>query len=174
MTVASASTHLSGGPIHAIHQSTDSHSQDQKDASKSSNEGDAAPVDFAGAGAALASAVNSVVGAGKTVGEFGRTFVPAIGLPKSSGGGGKNNGGGEFKPIERGLDAEEKRGAWVLAGIVGLGLLLGGSKSDKKSLKAKASEAADKVKGVAGGVHGDAQWAKASGAEVVGHGTRKA
>lgn len=165
MTVASASTHLSGGPIHAIHESSDSHAQDTKDSSES------AQPDFAGAGVALASAVNSVVGAGKILGEFGRTFVPTVGLPQS----GKSSG--EFKPSGKGLNDEERRGAWVLAGIVGLGFLLGGGGGkDKKSLKDKASEAADKVKNAAGagGVKGDEKWAKASGAEVVGHGTRKA
>jgi hypothetical protein len=165
-----------------VHESTDSseqdHNQKEQDKEKDSSGKDGvSKEDFAGAGEVLASAANSVVRAKNTLGEFGSTFIPTIALPKASGGGGKR---AEFKPIERGLNAEEKRGAWVLAGVVGLGLLLGGPKKDKKSgssLKDKASQAADKVKGAAGlggGVKGDEKWAKASGAEVVGHGTRKA
>lgn len=180
MTVASAATHLSGGPVSAVHESTDSANQDEQQIEHKDDKSkkDSSEAQLVNAGAALAHAVNSVVRARNTLGEFGSSFVPDIKLPKAARGG-KGGKGAEFKPSGKPLDADEKRGAWILAGVVGLGLLLGGPKSDKnkKSLKDKAEEAADKVKGAVGassGVKGDEKWAKASGAEVVGHGTRKA
>ena len=51
----------------------------------------------------------------------------------------------EFKPIERGLNSEERNGAFILAAIVGLGLVLGGGKKkeeDDKEVKDKVEDAA--------------------------------
>lgn len=169
MTVASASTHLSGGPVSAVHESTDSSTQDAQEKKSKDNSGSDEP-SFEGAGKALASAFNSLTGVGKTTSEFTRVFIPEIHLPKSSG------GGGEYKPPKGGLDHEERRGLWVLGGIVGLGLVLGGSGKREKNgsgLGDKIGEAVDAAKGVKGGPKGDKEWEKASGAEIVGHGARK-
>lgn len=173
MTVASASTHLSGGPVSAVHESSDSASYE---ADAGAGAADLAP-NFEGAGKALASAVNSLTGVGKTAGEFSRVLIPQIGLPKSANSNGGGQGSqGEYKPPSGGLNDEERRGVWVLGGIVGAGLLLGGlgSRDSKNGLKNKVGDAVDAVKAKgAGGPKGDAEWAKASGAGVVGHGSRK-
>ena len=43
-----------------------------------------------------------------------------------------------FEPIERRLNDEEKWGAWVLAGIVGVGLAIGGpGKTEKEKEEAR-------------------------------------
>jgi hypothetical protein len=168
MTVASASTHLSGGPVSAVHESTDSSTQDLEASLKDSE----LTPSFEGAGKALAAAVNSLTGVGKTTSEFTRVFVPEIHLPKSSSG----KDGGEYKAPKGGLDHDERRGLWVLGGIVGLGLVLGGgSRGEKKGsgIGSKIGEAVDAAKGIKGGPKGDKEWEKASGAGVVGHGSRK-
>ena len=177
MTVASASTHLSGGPVSAVHNSTDSAEADTKETksksdskskssdSKSKSDSDAE----ASAGESLAHAVNHLTNLSKNAGEFTRSFIPEIGLPKPPKG-----KGGEYKPPSKGLDDQEKKGLWVLGGIVGLGLLLGGPKKEKKNHGegGKLGHLVEKVKGEKG-VQGDDEWAKASGAGVVGHGARK-
>jgi hypothetical protein len=91
-------------------------------------------------------------------------MLPEVGLPKSNGGGSDGHG---FTRIERPLDGEEKRGLWVLGGIVGLGLLLGGPRRKQKA--ARRAQGHDE----SFGVQGDAIWQQASGAGVVGHGARK-
>ena len=151
----------------AVHESTDSSTQDVEASSK-----DQDGPSFEGAGKSLAAAVNSLTGLGKTYGEFARVFVPEIHLPKS------NGGGGEYKPPKEGLNQEERRGLWVLGGIVGLGLVLGGGRGEKKGsgsgLKDKFEGAVDAAKGMgSSGPKGDKDWEKASGAEIVGHGSRK-
>jgi hypothetical protein len=176
MTVASASTHLSGGPVSAVHNSTDSAEADTKETksksdskskssdSKSKSDSDAE----ASAGESLAHAVNHLTNLSKNAGEFTRSFIPEIGLPKPPKG-----KGGEYKPPSKGLDDQEKKGLWVLGGIVGLGLLLGGPKKEKKNHgEGSLGHLVEKVKGETG-VQGDDEWAKASGAGVVGHGARK-
>jgi len=175
MTVASASTHLSGGPVSAVHNSTDSAEADTKETksksdskSKSSDSKSKSDAE-ASAGESLAHAVNHLTNLSKNAGEFTRSFIPEVGLPKPPKG-----KGGEYKPPSKGLDDQEKKGLWVLGGIVGLGLLLGGPKKEKKNHVegGKLGHLVEKVKGEKG-VQGDDEWAKASGAGVVGHGARK-
>ena len=167
MTVASASTHLSGGPVSAVHNSTDSTEADTKEPkskdSKSKSDAEAS------AGESLAHAVNHLTNLSKNAGEFSRSFVPEIGFPKPPKG-----HGGEYKPPSKGLDDQEKKGLWVLGGIVGLGLLIGGPKKEKKNHGegGKLGHLVERVKGEKG-VQGDDELAKASGAGVVGHGARK-
>jgi len=173
-TVAAAATHLSGGPVSAVHEAADTLSDKASEASDKIKEAADNLPSFEGAGKSLASAVNSLTGISKNAGEFTRSFIPEIGLPKPP----KGKGGGEYKAPEKGLDDGEKRGLWVLGGIVGLGLLLGGGSKDKKGgghLMHDVRALADKAKGGKGGkaVKGDAEWEKASGAGVVGHGARK-
>ncbi|WRT67836.1 uncharacterized protein IL334_004810 [Kwoniella shivajii] len=156
LTVASASTHLSGGPVHGVHESIDSHSL----------EADSTPSlkDLP----SFTEALTSVIGApGRAWSSIGFK-APEINLPKAE-------SKGEYKYEKRNLNDEEKRGVWVLAGVVGLGLALGGGgsgKKDKKGLTQKAKELKDQATGNRT-VKGDAQWEKASGAGVVGHGSRK-
>jgi len=186
MTVASASTHISGGPVSAVHNSTDSadadshETKDKSDSnSKSASKSDSKSKSSesknksdseseASAGESLAHAVNHLTNLSKNAGEFSRSLIPEIGLPKPPKG--KRS---EYKPPSKGLDDQEKKGLWVLGGIVGLGLLLGGPKKDKKGGEGgKLGHLVEKVTGEKG-VQGDEEWAKASGAGVVGHGSRK-
>ncbi len=55
--------------------------------------------------------------------------------------------GQEFKPIERGLNEEEKWGAWILAAIVGTGLVLGGGgKTEEEKAEARKRKEEKKEK----------------------------
>ncbi|WWD18516.1 hypothetical protein CI109_102969 [Kwoniella shandongensis] len=159
LTVASASTHLSGGPVHASHTSTDSHSLEVADAAP-----DLSSIP------SLASLAGSVFSAPSSAWKATGLKLPEVGLPK--GGDGK---GSEYKYDGKGLNEEEKRGAWVLAGVVGLGLFLGGG--SRKTGSGKKSASSHSVEGLVEEgkklVKGDAAWEKASGAGVVGHGSRK-
>lgn len=77
-----------------------------------------------------------------------------------------------YKASDRPLDGEERTGAYILAAIVTLGFVLGGGSSSKgEGTTEKLKQAA---KGAVGGVKGDANWEKNSGAGIVGHGARKA
>ncbi|WVR06397.1 hypothetical protein IAU60_003428 [Kwoniella sp. DSM 27419] len=159
LTVAGASTHLSGGPQHATHDLTEKESDSMPSVK-----------DIPGLVEVLTSVVGSPVRAFNSIG----VRMPEVHMPKME-------GGGEYKREQRGLNDQERRGAWVLAGVVGLGFFLGGGKKDKKDKAGKgmmdgamdqAHDLADKAKGVKT-VKGDAAWEKASGAGVVGHGHRK-
>ncbi|WWC88723.1 uncharacterized protein L201_003636 [Kwoniella dendrophila CBS 6074] len=171
MTVASASTHLEGGPVHATHQSTDAHSLENK--SSSENEPSSSK-DIPSLGEALSSIINAP---GKAWSGAGIKVLPEINLPKSPEGKEK-----EYKSEKRSLNDDERKGLYVLAGILGLGLTLGGSggssSKNKKSLTNQAKDLKDKVGNAIPGsssytVKGDANWEKASGAGIVGHGSRK-
>jgi hypothetical protein len=51
----------------------------------------------------------------------------------------------DFKPIDRGLNSEEKNGAYILAVTIALGLFLGGGKKEEeeeKDVKEHVNEAA--------------------------------
>ena len=77
-----------------------------------------------------------------------------------------------YKASDRPLDGEERTGAYILGAIVALGLVLGGGSSSKgEGAKEKLKKAAA---GAVGGVKGDANWEKNSGAGIVGHRARKA
>jgi F0F1-type ATP synthase membrane subunit c/vacuolar-type H+-ATPase subunit K len=111
----------------------------------------------------LGSAINTALAApGKAWSTAGlsKSLIPEIGLPK---GGAKE----EYKLPNKGLGPDEKRGVYILAGIVGLGFLVGGSGKGKVAEKAEHAVKSER------GVKGDARWAKASGAGIVGHGVRK-
>ena len=156
MTVASAATHPGGGPTHATHDATDATSLE----SAAEQPNPSIPLH--------SSVVSSAWGAtGKAFSTAGlSSTLPEVGAPKF-------NGGSEYKASKQGLSGEERRGLWVLGGIVGLGLLLGGpSKKKGKTLDLHVSIGPKDGKG-AKGVKGDAQREKASGAGVVGHGSRK-
>ncbi|WWC62499.1 uncharacterized protein I303_105095 [Kwoniella dejecticola CBS 10117] len=159
LAVASASTHLEGGPVHGTHESYDAHELEK---------GGPSLKDLPGLGEALTSVLTSPARAWSNAG----IRLPEINLPKSSG------SKQEYKSEKRGLNDDERRGVWVLAGVLGLGLAFGGGGSSKakheKSLKEKAQEAVG-GSGIPGAkvVKGDAKWEKASGAGIVGHGSRQ-
>lgn len=168
-TVASASTHHGGGPSHNIHEASDAHTMEEA-AETAASEAKKATETVQDA---VSDALNATTRAFSAM-DLG-SVTPEITLPKMSG------GGKQYKSDSRPLDAEEKRGVWLLGGIVGLGLVFGGDgpnffrgnkKRDGKkghggsASAASAGEGGNKVKG-------DAQWEKASAAGVVGHGARK-
>ena len=107
ITVASASTHPAGGPQHAVHEHTDAHTQE------TSTE------DLPAALPSLGNAINSVISSPRQAWKASglSSSLPEIGMPKLE-------HGGEYKRPDRGLNNEERRGLWVLGGVVGLGLLL--------------------------------------------------
>lgn len=155
ITVASASTHPAGGPTHSIHgQPTENPTPEP------SSQDPAASLPSLGA------ATSNVFSAPGRAWKASGFSLPAVGMPK-------NNGGGEYKRPERGMNDEEKRGLWVLGGVVGLGLLLGGPGRSRKNGKGQHGHDSGKGKQEGKGVKGDAQWEKASGAGLVGHGARK-
>lgn len=145
-----------GGPSHALH--------DYAASLASSAEDQIQKIDLPGLGEYLGNIASSPVRGVKAL--TGGLGGLSIGSPKAG-------ESGEYKANSKPLDGEEKTGAYILGGIVVAGLLLGGGAS-KKDGKAEALK--NKVKGAvgAGGVQGDENWAKASGAGVVGHGSRKA
>ncbi|KAK8858625.1 hypothetical protein IAR55_002854 [Kwoniella newhampshirensis] len=158
LTVASASTHLSGGPVHGTHSHTDSHTLEVAED---------AP-DMLSSIPSLSSLAGSVLSAPASAWKATGLKFPEIGLPKE----GK---GSEYEYDGKGLNDEEKRGAWVLAGVVGLGLFLGGGsrKSGAKKGKESGPGVGDLMEEGKKMMKGDAAWEKASGAGVVGHGSRK-
>ncbi|KAF8610230.1 hypothetical protein BDV93DRAFT_517385 [Ceratobasidium sp. AG-I] len=118
VTVASAATHIGGGPSHAIHESSDAHAIEQN-TSKGSKKGTSS----AGIGALL-----SELGIplsfdfkqpGRVVGEILEPMA-AVSLPKIE------EDASNAKDAQRELNPEEQKGLWVLGGIVAGGLLLGG------------------------------------------------
>lgn len=181
-TAASASTHAGGGPSHALHESSDPHELETRSVE------DAAEEAFAAAASklpSLTSALSSVVSApGKALKNSGisASVIPEIGAAQGFYGdkknGGSGSGSGTYKPDAEPLKGEEKSGAYVLAGVLGFGLLgalwPSSVKNSKKDGKHGDAHGHDGKNGKKGGAHlGDEQWAKASGAEVVGHGHRK-
>lgn len=137
VTVAPASTHPDGGPIHGTAKVTD----------------DALPVGSDGAKSALSSAkesaddlTNQVIGKAQEQIAAAKaatdeilqlsglaSAAPAFKLPKME-------GDGEYKASSRPLNSEEKSGAWVLTGVIGAVLLLGGIGVDKGIAKAQKKE----------------------------------
>ncbi|OWZ47132.1 hypothetical protein C356_02800 [Cryptococcus neoformans c45] len=149
LTVASASTHPAGGPVHASHDQSDAHSLEIAAEKLSSS----VP--------SLESIATSMLCAPVAAWSSLGLQIPKVGVPQG--------GSSEYKYNSRGLNQDEKRGAWILAGLIGAGLLLGGPKKDKASAAHEESHAETQAKRVVG----DAKWAQASGAGVVGHGARK-
>lgn len=78
-----------------------------------------------------------------SLGGLGKTLDGAFALPE----------GGEakpFKPIERGLNSEEKTGAYILLGTIVAGFFLGGvvkkdGEGDEEDVKERVDEAAKKA-----------------------------
>ncbi|WWD04809.1 hypothetical protein V865_002880 [Kwoniella europaea PYCC6329] len=160
LTVASASTHLEGGPVHGVHESHDAHSLETESSEPSLK-------DIPSFTAAFSSLITAP---GKAWSNAG-IKLPEINLPKST------EGQKEYRSEKRSLNDDEKRGLYVLAGVIGLGLTLGGGKKAKKDKKGLEDKVGGAVagSGISGAktVKGDAKWENASGAGVVGYGSRK-
>lgn len=178
-TAASTSTHEGGGPSHALHESSDPHELETRSVEDAAEE---ALAQAASKLPSLTSALSSVVSApGKALKNSGisASVVPEIGAAQGFYGDKKNGGSsGTYKADAEPLKGEEKSGAYVLAGVLGFGLLgalwPSSSKKSKKDGKHGDAHGHDGKHGKKGGAPlGDDQWAKASGAEVVGHGHRK-
>jgi len=170
VTVASASTHIGGGPTSAVHEAGDAHTIEvtaEEAAAKASELVDEAAKNIPGLASAFSNFLSAPVKAWSNAG-LSTSLLPEIGSPK-----GLHKAEGEYKANDKPLDGEQKRGAYVLGGIVLFGFLIGGPKSSKKEKHHKLETDLARAAGAAGGVQGDAQWAKASGAGVVGHGHRK-
>ena len=159
--MASASTHHEGGPTHAVHDAADPHVVESAEEQASE------------VGASVNGLLSSALAAPARAWKSSNleATLPSIGAPR-----------GEYKPqdykaSDRPLDSNERKGVWALAGVLGLGLFAGGfgGKKDKanKGDHGKDGKSGGKGKGGAKGVSGDANWEKASGAEIVGHGSRK-
>lgn len=130
MTISSTSTHIDAGPSHSLfethdHDSSAPNAEDVEAALKEASEKIPSLMDV----------VNSVsLPSVKSM--TGVDLSEAIKMPEVG-------EGKEFKPIERGLNDEEKWGAWVLAGIVGVGLVIGGpakSEKEKEELRKRKEE----------------------------------
>ncbi|WVQ83108.1 hypothetical protein IAT38_005246 [Cryptococcus sp. DSM 104549] len=153
LTVASASTHPAGGPTHGVHDGTDAHTLEATE--------DVISFPLPSLGAVGLSVFRGPANAWRSLG----LGLPEVGAPSVE-------GSGEYKYEKRPLNEHERTGAWVLAGVLATGLVLGGSKSGKKD-KHGEHGIVDAAKEKASKVKGDAKWEQASGAGVVGHGSRK-
>lgn len=161
-----------GGPSHAIHNdlipSTPESASEAADAASDAAKKlvDALPSLTSVLSAVALSPVKGVHSLAKA--------LPPIGAPSSE----LKAENKEYKANKDPLNADEKKGMYIFGGIVALGLALGGDWSGKskagKGVKEKVGDLVDKAKGTAGAVKGDENWEKASGAQVVGHGLRKA
>ncbi|KAG8747613.1 hypothetical protein FRC10_000155 [Ceratobasidium sp. 414] len=127
VTVASAATHIGGGPKHAIHEPSDAYTIEtpsfdgQSGGSSFSVQGLltelGAPLSF------------NLKQSGDVIREvlepaIGGISAPAIGKDTTN-----------TKEAQRELNEEEQRGLWVLGGIVAGGLILGGFGNKKSSFK---------------------------------------
>lgn len=128
MTVAPEETMPGGGGVsHAIH---DDHvlPQETESAIKSS----------------IDSSISSLEEAvGKTGGSGISSLFPSEKEGQKSSGSSSKAGesqSGEYKDSQEPLNGEEKRGAWILGGIVAAGLFFGGGKKEKKAKKGKDSD----------------------------------
>lgn len=120
MTVASASTHLDDGPRHSLHETVDA------ETSPEHHDGEGEQLGEAAAGMAGESiSLSSLFGGGGGSAKASTSTSPFVGLgdairfPSLSGGGKPYQA-----PKNRPMTAEERRGVWVLAGLLGGGVLV--------------------------------------------------
>jgi hypothetical protein len=180
-TVTDADTLPGGGPSHAIHDTPVPSASSLSEAEQSISDLVGGKIDFPALTDVLSNIVTSparglrALGFGSAeaeqladkAGEIKDKLAQVeINAPKL---GAKEQ---TYKASDRPLDGDERTGAYILGGIVTLGLLLGGGSSGEA--KDKMKKAAHDAKAAVGGVKGDANWEKNSGAGIVGHGARKA
>ncbi|KAF8710542.1 P-loop containing nucleoside triphosphate hydrolase protein, partial [Rhizoctonia solani] len=123
VTVASAATHVGGGPSHAIHEATDAHSLE--------SEAESQPMGIKGLleEFGLSLNFNFKDTANDTASEFLKPVASGISIPNL----GKDET--NIKDAQRELNQEEKQGLWVLGGIVLGGLVLGSFGNKKSTFK---------------------------------------
>ncbi|GAB1517661.1 hypothetical protein RhiTH_000711 [Rhizoctonia solani] len=123
VTVASAATHVGGGPSHAIHEATDAHSLESEAGSQ--------PMGIKGLleEFGLSLNFNFKDTANDTASEFLKPVASGISIPNL----GKDET--NIKDAQRELNQEEKQGLWVLGGIVLGGLVLGSFGNKKSTFK---------------------------------------
>ncbi|KAG9125231.1 hypothetical protein FRC07_008498 [Ceratobasidium sp. 392] len=127
VTVASAATHIGGGPKHAIYESLDAHAIETPSLSGQGREssfslkglleelGVPLSFDFKQSGDAIREAVQPALAG---------ISAPTIGKDTTN-----------TKDSQRELNEEEQKGLWVLGGIVAGGLILGGFGNKKSTSK---------------------------------------
>ncbi|KAG9086307.1 hypothetical protein FS749_003735 [Ceratobasidium sp. UAMH 11750] len=127
VTVASAATHIGGGPKHAIHESSDAHTIEVPSSSERTG-GSSLNLEglFKELGAPLSFSLGQSGDAIREVLEpaIGGISAPTIGKDTTN-----------VKEAQRELNEEEQRGLWVLGGIVAGGLILGGLGNKKSPFK---------------------------------------
>ena len=153
VTVASPGTYIGGGPTHALHEAVDPYTLEEAEEAVESG--------IQSLSSTISSALSAPARAIKSADIA--SGLPTIGSPT-----GFADAKEKYEPSGKKLDSDERRGLWVLGGIIGFGLLFGGSKKKKDQSHDDGHSAK-----AAGGPKGDAAWEKASGAGVVGHGKRK-
>ena len=126
VTVASAATHIGGGPSHAIHEATDAHALESEAGSKSSSGGLGGLLHELG----ISFNFNFKDSTSSAVNEILQPVASGIATPTI------DKDTSNLKDAQRDLNEEEKRGLWVLGGIVIGGLVLG-SLGNKKSTAKK-------------------------------------
>ncbi|CCO28065.1 Replication factor C subunit 2 Short=Replication factor C2 [Rhizoctonia solani AG-1 IB] len=123
VTVASAATHVGGGPSHAIHEATDAHALESKAGNQSI--GIKGLLEELG----LSLNFNFKETANDTANEFLKPVASGISIPSV----GKDTS--NVKDAQRELNQEEKQGLWVLGGIVLGGLVLGSFGNKRSTFK---------------------------------------
>jgi hypothetical protein len=124
VTVASAATHIGGGPSHAIHEATDAYSLESTTGGKESA-GVRGLLEELG----ISLNFNFKESANGVVGEILQPITAGISIPKIE----KDSSSVEH--AQRELNEEERRGLWVLGGIVIGGLVLGSIGNKKSTFK---------------------------------------
>lgn len=126
-TVASAATHIGGGPSHAIHEAADGYALESTSDGKSSLSG------FNGLLKELGVSLNFDFkdSTGNVVSEIVQPVTSGFSLPTIE----KDTS--SVKHAQRELNEDEQRGLWVLGGIVLGGLVLGSLGNKKSTLKEK-------------------------------------
>jgi hypothetical protein len=121
------------GPRHSLHETVAADEIEIKDTNTALDAAKEAASDLPSLGSVLSSISFPTFGLGSLISNI---KVPEV-----------NSKDTEFKPIERGLNGEEKTGAFILAGIVAAGLFLGGGKreEEEQDVSEKVNEAATKA-----------------------------
>ncbi|CAE6516742.1 unnamed protein product [Rhizoctonia solani] len=123
VTVASAATHVGGGPSHAIHEAVDAHALESKDGGQSLG------IKELLGELGISLNFNFKDTANDTANEFLKPVASGISIPKI------DNDTVNVKEAMRELNEEERRGLWVLGGIVFGGLVLGSFGNKKSTFK---------------------------------------
>jgi len=128
VTVASAATHIGGGPSHAIHEASDAHAIESS--GSQGQKGGSSGISIKGLIKELGIPLSfDFEKSSSTVREILEPAMAGISVPAIE----KDTT--NTKEALRELNEEEQRGLWVLGGIVVGGLVLGGLGNNKSSVK---------------------------------------